>query len=385
MIPKLKPSLGWRELAAAVRPPRDDDVDRFERGFAREMGQRHAVAFPYGRTGLLLLLEAMGLRDHQVICPAYTCAVVAHAIVLSGNRPVFADCREGEFNMDLERAEAAVTDRTGAILPTSLFGHPVDLDRLAELRARHPHVLVIQDCAHSFAAEWKGRPVQREGDAALFGLNVSKTITSVYGGMVTTDDDDLAERLRRLRDDRLHQATMAKGMRRLLYLLAVYPAFAERLYPLVDALQRRGRLDRFVCYYDDRTIDMPGDHLEAMAPVEARVGLVQVGRYRQVVDRRRRAANSWRSLLDGEEGIILPPDTEGATYSHFSAVVDDRSRWEARARIAGVELGRVIDYVVPELPAYASYRDDVYPVSVHHSRTVVNFPVASGPAGVRWR
>ena len=88
MIPRLKPKLGIREIAAALRPPRRDDVEQFEKAFAELMGQKFALAFPYGRTGLIFLIQALGLKDKEIICPAYTCVVVPHAIVYSGNKPI---------------------------------------------------------------------------------------------------------------------------------------------------------------------------------------------------------------------------------------------------------------------------------------------------------
>ncbi len=114
MIPRLKPCLGWRELVAALSPPRRDDVERFEQAFASEMGQKYAVAFPYGRTGLIVLLEALGLKNKEIICPAYTCVVVPHAIVFSGNTPVFVDSQEDDFNMNIDLLPDVITDKIGA-------------------------------------------------------------------------------------------------------------------------------------------------------------------------------------------------------------------------------------------------------------------------------
>ena len=134
MIPRLKPTIGIKELVAALRPARMDDVERFEQDFASLMGQKYALAFPYGRTGMMLLFEALGFKEKEIICPAYTCVVVPHSIVYSGNTPIFVDCEQGGFNMDLGEAEKAITEKTGAIIATSLFGYPVDLDKLDALK-----------------------------------------------------------------------------------------------------------------------------------------------------------------------------------------------------------------------------------------------------------
>ncbi len=380
MIPRLKPDLGWRELRAALSSPGDGDVERFELAFAREMGQRHAIAFPYGRTGLMLLLETLGIQGREVICPAYTCTVVAHAIVHSGNEPVFVDCAEGSFNMDLDAAEDAINAGTGALVATSLFGFPVDLDRLDEIRRRHPRVNVIQDCAHSFAARWRERPVHPEGVAALFGLNASKLMTSIFGGMVTTDDDDLAARLRARAAERLRPATLGKSTRRLLYFLSLYPAFSRLVYGAVNRLERLGLLASFVRYYDEGEIDMPADHLEAMTAVEARVGRAQLRRYREIVAARRSRARRYDESARDLPGLDLPPLVEGATYSHYVPVTEQRADLLRRARRHGVQLGEVVEYTVPSMRAYRDRAGSTgtFPVSERYSRQVVNLPIHAG-------
>lgn len=375
MIPRFRPALGWRELVAALSPPGPDDIERFECAFADEMEQKHAVAFPYGRTALMLTLEALGLKDREIICPAYTCVVVPHAIVYSGNRPVFIDCRTGEFNMDLDAAEVAITERTGAIIATSIFGIPVDLDRLDTLRAHYPGIPIIQDCAHSFAAEWRGRPVQKAGIAAIYGLNISKIITSIFGGIVTTDDGSLAFRLRALREARLTPATWTKSLQRLLYLLAVYPAFWPPAGAVVDWLERKGLLARFTKYYDEQKVDMPPDYLLAMTKVEARVGRVQVSKYRRIIKERQAAAAFWQEKLACQESLMLPAMIEGATYSHFACRVSDKAAWRQRWRRRGIQLGEVIEYSVPHMSAYQQYCQTEFPMSLMYSRSVLNFPI----------
>ncbi|MBI4773477.1 MAG: DegT/DnrJ/EryC1/StrS family aminotransferase, partial [Deltaproteobacteria bacterium] len=199
MILMLNPPLGANELAAAFDLFAKNALEEFESAFSRAMGTKYAVAFPYGRTALMALLEALDLRRREVLCPAYTCAVVPHAIVYSGNEPVFVDCEPGGFNMDLDRAERLITRKTGAVIATSLFGYPVDLDRLGAVRDAHPHLHLIMDCAQSVGAVWKGRPIHKEGIVALFGFGIGKTLTSVFGGMITTDDSSVYNRLKQVR------------------------------------------------------------------------------------------------------------------------------------------------------------------------------------------
>jgi len=378
MISRLKPTIGAKEFVAAFHPPCPNDIERFERSFAELMGQKHALAFPYGRTGLMLLLEALGLDDKEIICPAYTCVVVPHAITYSGNKPVFIDCEADGFNMDLNIAEQAINEKTGAIIATSLFGYPVNLDQLDEIRKKHPHIFIIQDCAHSFAAKWNGRAVQKEGIAALFGLNISKTLTSVFGGMITTDNEDIYQKLKTIRNQKLKRPGWRKGFRRLLYLMAVYPTFWEPFYGLINRLERSGLLDDFVQYYDETKIDMPSGYLEGMCGVEARVGKANIDRYETIIDKREAAAKYYFERLTAKPDFRLPPEVKGATYSHFVVKVDDRDKWLQRAIRKSIQLGWLIEYNIPEMEAYGNHRPEDFPVAAAYAKAMINLPVWGG-------
>ena len=375
MIPRFRPSLGLSELAAILPSRSAGDIKAFETAFAAHMGQQHAVAFPYGRTGLLLLLRALGIGDATVVCPAYTCVVVQHAIVLSGNKPVMVDSG-ADANMDLDRAEAAIRPNTRALIATSIFGHPVDLDRLAALQQRHPEIIVIQDCAHSFIAEWQGKPVHGAGKAALFALNASKMMTSIFGGMVTTDDGNLAKKLVAERDRAILVPTLAKSVARAVYLMALYPAFWPPLYGLTERLRQSGVLDRLTRYYSEDVIDMPADHLVGMTDIEARVGLAQLARLDGFVRARRAYADEYRrhlSDLPALSWITAPP---GSSFSHIAARVANKSKVMADAFARGVQLGEIIEYSVPEMTAYRekSAGQGPFPVSGQLARQTINFP-----------
>jgi perosamine synthetase len=376
MIPRFRPALGLNELAAIFPNRSANNVEAFEAAFASQMGQRHAFSFPYGRTGLLLLLRALGIRDATIVCPAYTCVVVQHAIVLGGNKPVFVDAG-ADANMDLDLAEAAIRPDTRALIATSIFGHPVDLDRLAELQQRHPDVIVIQDCAHSFVAEWKGKPVHRAGKAALFAMNASKMMTSIFGGMVTTDDDDLASRLLAERSREITAPAVAKSVARSLYLMALYPAFWPPLYGLTERLRQSGLLDRFTQYYSEDVIDMPSDYLSGLTNVEARVGLAQVSRLESFVSARRAYANHYRQHLADLPALSWIHAPPGSSFSHIAARVAAKHKVMADAIARGVQLGEIIEYSVPEMKAYRemSAGQGPFPVSGQLARQTINLPV----------
>lgn len=378
MIPRLKPTLGWDEFRSLFNMTGGDDVGEFEKAFAELASQNHAVAFPYGRTALLAILRALDLSDSEIICPSYTCVVVPHAVVMSGNRPVFIDPDPADMNMNLEQTLEAVTPRTGAIVATSLFGHPLNLDLLDRIRDRYPDLPIIQDCAHSFFCTWQKAPVHRSGLCAFYGLNISKIMTSIFGGMITTDDGEFAKRLLRVRESMLGAPGIAKSVSRMLYLLAVYVAFSRPVYGVVNALERNGFLDRFVKYYDPGVIDMPPDYLDEMTRLEGRVGTVQCRRYPRIVSHRRRLAEIYHEGLKDYGDIQLPPLDPGATYSHYAIRMADAEKIRTYFLRHGIQLGGIVDYYIPDMETYRDSRVMGDSAASKLPDTVLNLPVHTG-------
>lgn len=383
MIPRLKPALGRAELLAALTASRDA-VQQFEREFAGAFGSRTAIAFPYGRSALWAVLQGLGISAQEIVMPAYTCVVVAHAAVLSGNVPRFVDIRLDNYTMDLGRLAEAINERTAAVVPTHLFGYPMDVGaveaivREAERRFGR-RILIIQDCAHSFGARHQGELVTGTRDMALFGLNVSKMITSIFGGMITTDDPELAASLQRFRD-LTFTVGRTRRLRRLAYLAALYPTFNRVVYGLVERLQSQTPvLDRFTkAYHLDDEIHFPPDHGELLSGTEAAVGLVQLEKYDAIVRRRVELACYYHSQLEGLPGLIPAPLVDGATYSHYVGRSPHRDHIRAYARQQGIELGEIVEYSIPDMPAYRRFATGQYPNSRLASRSMINLPVHMG-------
>jgi Predicted pyridoxal phosphate-dependent enzyme apparently involved in regulation of cell wall biogenesis len=385
MIPRLKPYLGKEEFTALFHAPRDA-AGRFEAEFARTFGVKHALAFSYGRSALWAFFKAMEIEHEEIVQPAYTCSVVAHASVLSGNTPVFVDCSLADYNMDYGLFEQAITARTRAVIPTHVFGYPMDTARInaivrkAEKRFGQ-RIYVIQDCAHSFEAESNGTSVIKEGDGALIGLGISKQITSIFGGMFTTDDDEIAARLRAWRERHFQAADWLHNLKRLLYLLAVYPAFNETLYGLVYWLQEdTPLLNRLTkAYHLDEKIHFPPDYAIGMSAVEGSVGLAQLPKYAGIKTARRAIAARYFRELSLPDAWVMPPQIPGATYSHFVIRVPNRRAALRAAARQGVQLGQLIEYSVPHLPLYALYKGQrEFPNSLYCSQHTINLPIHPG-------
>jgi dTDP-4-amino-4,6-dideoxygalactose transaminase len=176
-------------------------VEGFEREVAAYCGARHAVAVASGTDALHLALRAAGVGPgDEVVTTPFTFIATAGAISQTGARPVFADIDPATFNLHPGQVEAAVSARTRAVLPVHLYGQPADLAPIREL-CRRRGLALIEDCAQSFGAEYGGRKSGTYGDMGCFSFYPSKNLGAYGdGGMVVTDDDAAAERVRRLRD-----------------------------------------------------------------------------------------------------------------------------------------------------------------------------------------
>jgi dTDP-4-amino-4,6-dideoxygalactose transaminase len=169
-------------------------AERFGAAFATAHDARHAFAVANGTIAIEMGLVAAGLKPgDEVIVPAYTFEASAAPVLRLGGVPVFVDVLPDTYCIDPEAAKAAITPRTRAVLPVHLAMCMTDMDAMAALAAKH-RLRVIEDCAHAHGAKWKGKGAGSLGDAGAFSLQTSKLLTAGEGGVVTTSDDEIAER-----------------------------------------------------------------------------------------------------------------------------------------------------------------------------------------------
>ncbi|MBL4694844.1 DegT/DnrJ/EryC1/StrS family aminotransferase [Candidatus Gracilibacteria bacterium] len=174
-------------------------VTEFEKKFAEYVGVKHAIACTSGTTALYLPLLAKGIGPgDEVIMPVNTFIATAEAVSLLGAKPVFVDIDEATCNMDVEKIEAAITDKTVGIIPVHLYGQCVDMDRVSEI-ADKAGLWVIEDACQAHGAAYRGRNAGSMSDAAAFSFYPGKNLGSWgEGGAVVTDNDELAEKMRLL-------------------------------------------------------------------------------------------------------------------------------------------------------------------------------------------
>ena len=180
-------------------------ITEFEHAFASFCGVEHAVAVNNGTNALHLALVALGLKPgDEVIVPTLTYIATANAVTYCGAKPVLVDCNPRTLNLDPATIVEKITPRTKGIIPVHLYGHPADMDPIVSL-AREHGLFVLEDAAEAHGAEYKGRRVGGLGNCAAFSFFGNKIMTTGEGGMVTTNDADLAAKLRLYRGQGLAQ------------------------------------------------------------------------------------------------------------------------------------------------------------------------------------
>jgi perosamine synthetase len=207
MIPISKPHIGAREKELVLDALNSGWVssigkyiDEFEAKFARYCGTEFALAVSNGTTGLHLALATLGLQPgDEVIVPDLTFVATANAVAYTGATPILADIDADTLCIDPASVRSLISERTKAIIPVHLYGHPADMDALTEIGEAHG-VDIIEDAAEAHGAEYKGRRVGGLSKCGVFSFYGNKVITTGEGGMLTTNDREFYQRARRLRD-----------------------------------------------------------------------------------------------------------------------------------------------------------------------------------------
>ena len=254
-LPFSRPFIGDEEIEEAVAVLRSGwltsgpRVQRFEREFASYVGSPHAAALSSCTAALhtALLAHEIG-PDDEVVTTPMTWPATANCVELVGARPVFVDVDPGTLQITPAGVEAAITKQTRAILPVHFAGQACDLDGFAALAQRHD-LVVIEDAAHAAGTEYRGRRIGAGPNTACFSFHPAKNLTTAEGGMVTTPDVQIAERVRRLRFHGIDRDVAARHSGRApVRYETVVPGFKYNLTDLQAALgiHQLGRLDGFI-------------------------------------------------------------------------------------------------------------------------------------------
>lgn len=324
----------WRAmlLQFIAGQPIDDEelITRYQSAFAETVDATHAFSFGAGRMALYAILEAFDIGPgDEVIVPAFTCVVVPNAILYRGARPVYVDIEATSFNMNPGALEMSINGRTRAIIAQHTFGVACDLESIKEIASRH-NVPVIEDCAHALGARYGGKIVGALADVGFFTTDHSKMANTVFGGMVTTNNDALAARVDRIQR-RTPFLSMSQHKRLLLTFLVEYPLYASSMLwlgrSIVPALSKARLL---FAWHDELCLTKPNryPYPTRLSSQQAALGLSQLGSLQNNLDHRRRMARTlehrlhWNAMDDDQLN-------EGS-WLRYSFLVHDRLEFERR-------------------------------------------------------
>jgi perosamine synthetase len=296
MIPVFEPSIGAEEIDAVVDALTKGEISgsfgdylpAFERAFSTYAGCEHGIAVTSGTTALQLAVSALDLpAGSEVLVSASTNVASVLCIVHNNLVPVPVDSEEETWNLNPDLIEALITPKTKALLVVHLFGHPCDMARITAICEKHDLAL-IEDCAESHGATYRGQMTGSFGDMGCFSFYSNKVITTGEGGMITTNDTSLAERLRLMRN-----------------LAFTTPRF---WHPIAG--------------YQFR-----------MTGYQAAMGLVQTKKIEQIIEQKRRIAATYASYLQDVPQLQLPAEKEGVRNVYWMYAVLLKDNTIARAKL----------------------------------------------------
>ena len=279
-----RPDITEREIEAVIAVLRTPNlslgpkVGEFEQAFATYLGRKRAVSVNSGTSGLFLCMQAMGIgAGDEVITTPFTFIASATSIMAAGAKPVFVDIDGGNLNIDPAKIESRITEKTKAILPVEVFGSPAGFDEVCRIAQKH-NLPVIEDSCEALGSLLGGKQAGTFGAMSVFGFYPNKQMTTGEGGMILTDDDDLADKCVSLRNQGRGKGGGWLGHERLGY-----------NYRLSD--------------------------------INCALGIVQLSRIEEFKSKRRQVAKWYQEMLADDERLIVPTEPEGCDISWFVFVV----------------------------------------------------------------
>ncbi|MCT4619045.1 MAG: DegT/DnrJ/EryC1/StrS family aminotransferase [Marinisporobacter sp.] len=268
-IPLAKPDITQREIDAVTEVLKSGilsigpKIEEFEKEIADYIGVKHAVAVNSGTSGLHLIIKALGIGyGDEVITTPFSFISSSNCILFEGAIPVFVDIDEKTLNIDIDKIEEKITSKTKAILAVDVFGQPVDMDKIHQIAKKH-HLKVIEDSCEALGSEYKNIKCGKNCDAGVFAFYPNKQITTGEGGIIVTDDDKIAD--------------------------------------LCRSMRSQGRAITGTWLYHERL-----GYNYRLSELHAALGVVQMERIEEILQKREEVANVYNQLLKKIEGVTIP-------------------------------------------------------------------------------
>ncbi len=343
-VPIASPVMTEKMIEAAANALRNErltlgeSVFKFEEAFAKMCGTKYAISVSSGTAALQLAVQALGVKaGDRVVTSPMSFVASANSYVAFGGLPGFADASESDFNMDPAKLKDAIDGKTKAVMPVHLYGHPARMDEINEI-ARKGKLVVIEDAAQAHGAGYKGKKAGNLGDAGCFSFYATKNMhVGGDGGMVTTNDDKVADLCQRMR-----HCGRQKG--------------SNYVHDIMGYTYRMGT-------------------------VNAAVGIEQLKMLPEWNEKRRAAAKVYDSKLKGVGDLVLPPQpTKDVHPVYHLYTLRTKKRYELKAFLEQRGVGVGLNYEIPIhlQPIYRQmfgFKEGAFPVSEKLCKEVIAIPM----------
>ncbi len=359
-LPFHRASIDEQDIESVVRVLRSgwlttgNEVRQFEGAFARYVGARNAVALSSCTAALHLALAAIGLQEgDEVILPTMTFSSTSEVVLYFKARPILVDCQANSFQADPMAMERAITSRTRAIIVVHFAGIPADIETILDIARRHK-LIVIEDAAHALPTRYKGKMIGTFGDITCFSFYATKTITTGEGGMMTTENAEVADRVRMLSQHGISKDAYKR-----------YTAEGSWRYEILDVGYKYNMTD-----------------------IQAALGLAQLAKSDVLRAKRDRVAGVYTaalSSLDAYETPAVPVDVQHAWHLYVLkvnpdalSISRDRVIEELKKRGIGTSVHFIPLHTHPYYQQKLGYRTGQFPHAENHFERAISLPLFPG-------
>lgn len=371
MIPRFRPLLDMDSLREIFKIHSSHTLEILEQEFSKFFGVQYAHTFSYGRMALYSYLKVLNIKDKEIILPAQTCIVMIYAVLMTGNKVVFAETKENALNINLDSLKKTLSENTAMVILTSLFSEPIDSEIYQYLKKEHPDIKIVQDLTHLINGENSLGPVVHQCDAAILGLGLSKPITSLFGGILLLSDQELSKKIKKFKMEKIKKASIFRSIYMRMYLFLAYVAFRPFFYWVTFNLSKKNLLNKFTVLYSLKKVCLPSDAFEDISSFEASIGIVSLAAFKKNQKRLRKN----RDLILGSlERLKKVKILNGKTEVVSSLCILQRDvAFASECERKKIEMKSIFDYHLPSVIPRENQNGEDYKNSKDIVDLLINF------------
>ena len=357
-----------------------DSISKFEKAFSNYIQVKNSFSVSSNSLGLYIALKSLPLKKGgEIIMPAYNFWAVPNTALLLGIKPVFCDIDKDTFNISPSLIEKHITKNTKAILITHMFGQPCEIKKIKKITQKH-NIHLIEDCALSCGAEYNNKKTGSFGDVSVFSFNPYKNLTTFGGGMVSTDNKEIGEKISGVRESfsEVNKKKLIKDIVKTYIMKHITNPhiYTFMVYPLLYCLPKKDiadKINRTKIRYMDQ---LPKNYQTKYANLQAKVGIEHLKILDVMNKKRINNAKLLDGLLDNIKGIKPPYKSPNVKHVYDHYVIKCKNKQEIFKKLLKnrIDAKRQIQEVCSELDIFSHYKTNC-PVAKNINKEVIGLPV----------